>query len=151
MPVRQVSVQRVVTAPAAEVFELLARPASHREIDGGGTVQGAPHGPERLAIGDEFSMAMRMGVPYRSTSVVTEFEEGRRIAWQTGLRRKGRLVFGGQVWRYELSELAGGRTLVRETCDLSDAIGVPLLARTLASRVEPAMKQTLERIATLVD
>jgi hypothetical protein len=50
-------------------------------------------------------------LPYRTTNTVIEFEQDRRIAWQTTML--GGLV-GGRIWRYELSPTDGG-TLVRET------------------------------------
>ncbi len=62
---------------------------------------------------------MRIGVAYSTVSEVVEFEENRRIAWQTystipWLARRG----GGRIWRYEL-EPVEGCTLVRETWDIS--------------------------------
>jgi len=62
---------------------------------------------------------MRWGLPYRTwghlplagDNTVIEFEQDRRIAWQTTML--GGLV-GGRIWRYELSPTDGG-TLVRET------------------------------------
>ena len=62
-------------------------------------------------------MSMKMGVPYSMVNTVVEFEENRRIAWQTRPDRFGQLV-GGRIWRYELEPVDGG-TLVRETWDIS--------------------------------
>ncbi len=64
-------------------------------------------------------MSMKMGLPYSMESTVIEFEENRRIAWQTrGPTRIGKLV-GGRIWRYELEPVDGG-TLVRETWDITE-------------------------------
>jgi uncharacterized protein YndB with AHSA1/START domain len=106
----RVSVDRVVPAPAQEVFDLLADPRRHREIDGSGTVRDAVvDGPERLSPGVVFGMHMRAGAPYRMTNTVVEFEEGRRIAWQprptNALAAK---AIGGRIWRYELEPVDGG-------------------------------------------
>ena len=113
-----VSAERVVPAPPERVFDLLADPRRHREIDGSGTVRDAVQGPERLSLGAVFGMRMQAGASYGMTSTVVEFEEGRRIAWQprptSGLA--ARLV-GGRIWRYELEPVPGG-TRVRETWDV---------------------------------
>lgn len=144
--------QRVVNATPETVFELLATPARHADIDGSGGVQGAKQdAPQRLRLGAEFSMRMRVGLPYSTTNRVVEFEEGRRIAWQTAARVKDRIVFGGQVWRYELTDLGDGRTLVRESYDLTDALASSVVAATAGAKTEQVMKTTLERIAMLVD
>lgn len=107
---RRVSVERVIAAPAARIFDLLADPARHHEIDGSDSVV-APRGdaPERLALGARFGMSMRQGVPYPVTNEVVEFEEGRLIAWRH---------LGHHVWRYELEPVDdGAATIVTETWD----------------------------------
>ena len=78
-----VCVERVVPAPPEAVFDLLSRPERHRDFDGSGTVQGARREGRRLGLGDSFGMDMHWRVPYATRNVVTEFEEGRRIAWRT--------------------------------------------------------------------
>jgi Polyketide cyclase / dehydrase and lipid transport len=83
-------------------------------------------------------------------STVVEFEENRRIAWQTrGPGRIGRLG-GGRIWRYELEPVAGG-TLVRETWDISQeaALTKPLV-RPAAKRTRRALAATLERIEAVL-
>jgi uncharacterized protein YndB with AHSA1/START domain len=141
----QVSVERVVPAPAAEVFALLADPRRHREIDGSGTLVDTVDGPARLFRGARFGMAMKVGAPYEMTNTVVEFEEGRRIAWQPRpTNRLAALVIGGRIWRYELEPVDGG-TRVRETWDLrKERFPLPLLAARGATR--RAMTRTLERI-----
>ena len=57
---------------------------------------------------------MKMGAPYRITSKVVEFEEGRRIAWRHP---------GGHVWRYVL-EPSGDGTRVTESFDYTSVPGV---------------------------
>ena len=103
-----ISRERVIHAPAAEIFEVLATPALHSVIDGSDTVKGAqPNGPARLHLGATFGMDMRMGAKYKILNRVVEFEEGRRIAWRH---------FSAHVWRYTL-EPRGESTLVREEWD----------------------------------
>jgi uncharacterized protein YndB with AHSA1/START domain len=146
----QVSVERVIAASPEKIFELLADPASHQKIDGSGTVRDAKQGgPARLSLGSSFGMSMKMGLPYSTSNEVVEFEDGRRIAWQTtmGLFGKDKL-FGGRIWRYELEPVDGG-TRVRETWDISqEKIKAPV--RPAAKKTAKAMEQTLERIDQLV-
>jgi uncharacterized protein YndB with AHSA1/START domain len=141
----QVSVERVVAAPAQEVFALLADPRRHREIDGSGTLRETVDGPPRLHRGARFGMRMRLGGPYEMTNTVVEFEEGRRIAWQPRpSNRVAALAIGGRIWRYELEPVEGG-TRVRETWDIRhERFPLPLLAARSATR--RAMARTLERL-----
>src|SRR5580700_612521 len=115
-----VSVERVVPASPAAIFEVLADPAKHPIIDGSGSVkQAKTDTPQRLSLGSTFGMSMKLGVGYSMVSTVTEFEENRRIAWQS--RPPGRMgrFTGGRIWRYELEPVDGG-TLVRESWDVSE-------------------------------
>src|SRR5215207_9936017 len=59
-----VSVERIIPAAPEKIFDLLADPARHRDIDGSGTVRDAKAGSERLTLGSTFGMAMKMGIPY---------------------------------------------------------------------------------------
>ena len=145
-----VSVERFIPAPASEIFDLIADPGRHKDIDGSGTVRDARGDTERLRMGSTFGMSMKMGVPYAMESTVIEFEEDRRLAWQTrGPTFIGKLV-GGRVWRYELEPGEGG-TLVRETWDLTDESPA---TKWGAKRAEKAtaknMAATLERIEQLL-
>lgn len=101
-----ISRSTIVPATAQEIFDLLADPRRHGEIDGSGSVKAAhDDAPQRLALGSEFGMDMRIGVPYRITNTVVEFEEGRRIGWRH---------FGGHVWRYVLEPVEGGTKVTEE-------------------------------------
>jgi uncharacterized protein YndB with AHSA1/START domain len=145
-----VSVERLIPAPASEIFDLIADPNRHRDIDGSGTVRDARGTVERLRLGSRFGMSMVMGLPYAMESTVIEFEEGRRLAWQTrGPTVIGRLV-GGRIWRYELEPVEGG-TLVRESWDISQE---SLLTKPAVRRGGKAtaknMAATLERIEELL-
>ena len=146
----QVSVDRVIAAPPEKIFELLADPASHQKIDGSGTVREAKgDGPARLSLGSTFGMSMKLGIPYTTDNEVIEFEDGRRIAWQTTMGLLGRKkLFGGRIWRYELEPVDGG-TRVRETWDISqEKLKAPV--RPAAKKTAKSMEQTLERIDTLL-
>ena len=147
----QVSVERLIPAPAEAIFDLLASPARHHELDGSGHVQQAKsNAPDRLTKGSSFGMSMRMGVPYSMVSTVIEFEEGRRIAWQThGPTAIGKYV-GGRIWRYELEPTEGG-TLVRETWDISqESFFTKPMVRTAAEQTRRDMEATLATIEKIV-
>ncbi|SDP14070.1 Polyketide cyclase / dehydrase and lipid transport [Klenkia soli] len=145
MASRTASGSTVVDASPAEVFALLADPRRHAEIDGSGTVQRVVSAPERLELGSEFSMAMRMGARYRVTNRVVEFEADRLIAWRhVGLHR----------WRYELEPATGG-TRVTETWDATRyprpafwvlrAMGFPATAQRC---IDGTLRQLEERFGT---
>lgn len=138
-----VSVSAPIPAPPEAIFAILADPKQHPRIDGSGTVRATIAGPDRLSQGAKFGMNMKQGAPYKITSTVTEFEEGRRIAWQHPL---------GHVWRYVLEPTEGG-TLVTESFDYSR---VNVLHRTFLSvsgfpgRNRKGIEQTLVRLAEAV-
>jgi uncharacterized protein YndB with AHSA1/START domain len=143
------SVERFIPAPAEKIFDLLADPARHRDIDGSGTVRDASEGSQRLSLGSKFGMAMKMGIPYSMVSTVVEFEENRRIAWQPrpsiGFMRR---FAGGRIWRYELEPRDGG-TLVRESWDIRQEVHKTSVRRMRPKAIE-SMAATLERIERLL-
>lgn len=147
-----ITVERVIPAPPEAVFDLLARPERHSDFDGSGTVQRARSQGRRLTLGDSFGMDMHWRVRYATRNVVTEFEEGRRIAWQTLAPSPMTLLFTGRTWRYELEPVPGG-TKVRETWDVSTE-ALPsrwLLKPLLAEHTRVNMERTLARIEDLLD
>ena len=99
-------------------------------------------------LGATIGMSMKLGISYAMTNTVIEFEENRRIAWQT--RGSGSLGsrFGGRIWRYELEPVEGG-TRVRETWDISQE-GLKMLVRPSRGKTRKSMEQTLARIEELV-
>ncbi|AZG46672.1 SRPBCC family protein [Gordonia insulae] len=119
----KVSRRVVVNAPAAEIFSLIANPHRHPEIDGSGTVRDTPvKGPDALSLGARFSVGMKQyGVPYKITSTVTDFQDGRVVEWQHPM---------GHRWRWELNETSPTATEVTETFDYS-TIKVPKIIEIL--------------------
>ncbi len=147
-----VTVQRRIPAPAAAIFDLLADPSRHPQIDGSGTVVAPTSaGSRRLGLGDTFGMSMKLGVGYSTRNVVIEFEPDRRIAWQTLAAAPLDKVVTGRVWRYELEPVEGA-TIVRETWDISREapLSRPLIRRLMAAQTRVNMARTLEQIETLV-
>ena len=129
--------RRFVPAPPSAIFDLLADPSRHPEIDGSGSVQRVLRGPKRLALGSRFAMSMRIGVPYRMTNVVVAFEEDRKIAWRH---------FGRHVWTYELEPVEGG-TVVTESVDWSQVPVTSIFQKLQADRNLRSIEATLDRLA----
>jgi uncharacterized protein YndB with AHSA1/START domain len=146
----RVSVERVIPAPPEKIFDLLADPANHLDIDGSGTVRRARSGGRRLRLGDSFGMDMKMGAKYSTRNEVVVLEENRRIAWRTLAPFPLTLVFTGRTWSYDLEPVDGG-TRVRETWDISTeaAVGRPAIRR-MAGQTRRNMERTLQRIEDLV-
>jgi uncharacterized protein YndB with AHSA1/START domain len=149
----RMSIERLIPAPPERIFDLLADPSRHHEIDGSGSVRRQRSGPQRLSLGATFVMSMKMGIAYSTVSNVVEFEESRRIAWQTfstitWIARWG----GGRIWSYELQPDRNG-TLVRETWDITHE--APRAKRNLEKDrtrryMTKAMQQTLLRLEEVV-
>ena len=112
-----VSATGIVPAPPDVVFDFLRHPANHASLSGDGTVKGVSTGDDALELGSKFGMKMKVGVPYRVSSKVVEFEHDRLIAW---------CHFGGHRWRWQLEPVDGG-TEVTETFDMSTAKFPPAL------------------------
>src|SRR5690606_32885012 len=141
----QVTVQRLIPAPAEAIFDILANPERHTEIDGSGTIRQArsSRGERRLKLGDSFGMDMSWGVSYATRNVVTEFEENRRIAWRTLAPSPLDKLFTGRTWRYELEPHENG-TIVRETWDTTtEALPGRLFIGRLADLTRRNMTRTL--------
>jgi uncharacterized protein YndB with AHSA1/START domain len=133
----------VIDAPAEQIFDLLADPRRHADFDGSGSVKRSISGPQRLSLGAKFGMDMRMVVPYRVSSQVKEFDEGRRIAWAH---------LGGHRWRYELEPTMGGGTRVIETFDATTARSAQALKLMDAYRRNArAIEETLPRLKALAE
>ena len=137
------TVERVIPATPEVLFAIIADPARHHEIDGSGTVRDAKNVPDHLELGAKFGMSMKMGIPYSMVSTVIEYEENRRIAWQTRPPIGGALA-GGRIWRYELEPVEGG-TRVRESWDISQE-KIKLLVSGARKRTRENMEKTLARL-----
>ena len=137
------SAQIVINAPAGRIFEVVADPSMHHLFDGSGMLQGSASGPRRLGLGSRFGMEMRFGLPYRTSNMVVEFEEGRRIAW---------CHFNHHRWRYQFEPLEVNRTVVTETFDGSTARFPPaLLLINAYNSNQVAVAKTLVKLKALVE
>jgi len=137
-PSRIVSRSTIVPAPAQMIFDLLADPRRHGEIDGSGSIQSAQiNAPERLSLNATFGMQMKIGLSYKITNTVVEFEEGKTIGWRH---------FGGHIWRYILEPVDGG-TKVTEQFDWNKSKS-PLVLKLRKSPQDNAksIEKTLENL-----
>lgn len=141
---RVVSYERLVNAPPASIFELIADPAAQPRWDGNGNLGEAPQGQRVKAVGEVFSMVLTKGA-VRENHVV-EFEEGQLIAWMPAEEGKPPI---GQLWRWEL-EPRGAGTLVRHTYDwtrLTDPQRLPRARATTADKLQASV----DRLAALAE
>jgi hypothetical protein len=147
-----VSVERVIAAPPADLFRIVADVHRHPEIDGSGAViKPKPSGVAQLSLGSTFGMSMKMGIPYSMSNTVIEFDLDRRIAWKTVFSGVLGRYIGGRIWRYEFTPVKGG-TLVQESWDISQDKQAMFLRRgKLPSTTADGMTKTLERLAVLTE
>ena len=138
-PKKVLSATKVVPATPQQIFDLLADPAQHPTIDGSGSVRKPQSGaPSRLSLGARFGMDMKIGVPYKITNEVVEFDEPKQIAWRH---------FGGHIWRYILEPVDGG-TRVTEQFDWNKSKSPIVLKLSGAfDKNQKSMEATLERLA----
>ena len=142
---------RTIAASPHTLFQLLADPGNHAELDGSGMLRGDPIGPHQLRLGDTFTMGMsQVGKGYRNINQVVELEPYRRIAWRSTGTWFGRVVIGGQRWRYILHADAAG-TLVEHGYVWGYA-RMPLLSirpPEFPHRMRPAKERSLANLAVL--
>jgi uncharacterized protein YndB with AHSA1/START domain len=140
-----VSAGREIAAPAATIFELIADPAQQPRWDGNDNLGQAEAGQRVHAAGDVFTMTLNHGA-VRENHVV-EFEEGRRIAWrpsEVGMQPPGHL------WRWELTPLEDGRTLVTHTYDWTTLTDEKRLVRARATTADKLLG-SIDRLAALAE
>jgi hypothetical protein len=137
-----VSESKVIAAEPQTLFDIVADPSRHPELDGSGSVKATTGNvPDRLSMGATFAMDMKLGASYKIMNTVVEFDEPARIAWRH---------FNGHVWRY-LFEAVDGATLVTEQWDARPVLWKypVLLLMGFPARNRKGIKATLERLAEL--
>lgn len=132
----------VIDASPGRIFDVLADPRQHSLIDGSGALQGTVSGPDRLSQGARFGMSMKIGLPYRVTNTVIEYDENRRIAWQHMARH---------TWRYELEPVGDG-VRVTETWDWSTSpVGRLMELVGFPAKNKHAIRQSLIRLKRVTE
>lgn len=132
----------IVEAPAAQLFDLLADPHRHHEVDGSGTVQSTVTGPHRLTPGATFSVGMKFrAVPYKITSTTMQFAPNELIEWQHPMKHRWRWEFRAldddhtevtEIWDYRENKAARVLELLRYP--KQNAAGIEATLRALAAR-----------------
>jgi hypothetical protein len=156
----QVSVSRSIAAPAAKIFQVLADPANHPALDGSGMVRAAADQVVPSQVGDTFTVAMYLPElgDYLMLNRITAFEQDQWIAWQPTpgdavASRNASLPIGapqGYSWGFRL-QADGDATVVTEVFDCTEAAQVIRDAVEDGRSWVPAMRQTLERLAAIVE
>lgn len=150
-PPYTVAMSRRIEAGAPAIFDILADPRRHTEIDGSGMLRGALTDSVVSGVGDVFVLKMyleRLGGDYAMANEVVEYEVDRRITWEPR-RHDIDQPAGGHRWGYELTPDGDRATVVTEVFDCARW---PEEDRTSIEEgriwVE-AMTQTLERLDEL--
>ena len=142
---RVASASRVVAARGDVVFEHIADPERQPRWDGNDNLAQAAPGQRVRGVGEVFVTTLTQGGVRENH--ITEFVEGRRIAWmpsEPGLPRPGHL------WRWELEPLGDGRTLVTHTYDWSGLTDPNRVPRARAT-TDDKLLASIDRLAALVE
>ncbi|CAG7618143.1 SRPBCC family protein [Leucobacter soli] len=142
---RFVSAERIIAAPATEIFELIADPAQQPRWDGNDNLAEAAPGQRVRHPGDVFTMRLTTGGERENR--VVEFEEGRRIAW---LPTPPGEDPPGHLWRWELEPLDGGGTRVRHSYDWT-ALHDPKREARARSTTAENLRSSIDRLAELAE
>ena len=143
MTSRTTSVSRTIAASPAALFAVVSDASLHPVIDGSGTVRAAAGNPERLVLGSKFGMKMHLGLPYRISNRVVEFEQDRLIAWAHAGKHRWRYTFEPVIDVDDPTE----RTIVTETFDWSTARSPKFIEMMgYPTKHIASMEQTLERL-----
>jgi len=142
---RVVSASREIAAGPEAIFELIADPSRQPRWDGNDNLASAADGQRVQSAGDVFTMTLTGGQV--RDNHVTEFEEGRRIAWTPSEQGKRP---PGHLWRWELEPAGPSRTRVTCTYDwtrLTDRKRLRRAQWTTADR----LRASLDRLAALAE
>jgi len=142
---RVVSASRAIAAAPGLVFELIADPARQPEWDGNDNLAQAAAGQRVRGVGDVFSMTLTSGAV--RDNHVTEFDEGRLIAWtpaEPGQRPPGHL------WRWELEPAGPSGTRATCTYDWTRLTDPGRLTRARATGPGKLLA-SLDRLAALAE
>ena len=171
---RVVRATRLIAAPAATIFELIADPArqlrmlallgqasgsrgmaggqaidlasvGQPEWDGNDNLGLAEPGQRVHAVGEVFTMTLNHGA-VRENHVV-EFDEGGLIAWCPA---EPATEPPGHLWRWELEPVDAGHTRVTHTYDWSRLTDPKRLERARATTAE-RLRASMDRLAAVAE
>jgi Polyketide cyclase / dehydrase and lipid transport len=140
-----VSASQIVRASPDRIFARIADPSRQPEWDGNDNLAHAAPGQRVRAVGEIFTMTLRIGA-IRENHVV-EFEEGRIIAWMPA--EPGRPPVG-HLWRWEVQAVDAERSLVTHTYDWTELTDETRLPRARATTSE-RLASSLARLAVLLE
>jgi hypothetical protein len=154
-----VAVSRRICAPAHDIFQVLADPARHLEIDGSQSLRGAGSAAVISGVGDVFVMKMyfpHLG-DYEMNNHVVEYELDRRIGWEpeAGSGHPNATAEGsdsnrwGHRWSYQLTPDGPDATVVTEIYDCSRAPEDERAQMDNGNVWAESMAETLERLDAL--
>jgi hypothetical protein len=154
-----VAVSRRISAPARDIFQVLADPVRHPEFDGSGALRGAGSTAAISGVGDVFVMKMyysHLG-DYEMNNHVVEYEQDRRIGWEPEAGRghpnaapgSAEPTRWGQRWSYHLTPDGPDATVVTEIYDCSRALEEVRAEMDDGKVWVEAMAKTLERLDAL--
>jgi hypothetical protein len=154
-----ISVSRDIPAPAGAIFDVLARPASHPEVDGSGMLRSALEDTVLSEVGDVFALNMcndSIG-DYVIENHVVEFEPGRRIVWEPVMRSSDKpeleYLVGNSAhaqWGWHLEPLDNGHTRVTEFFDCSRSPEWLQEATKGGEQWRPAIEASLQNLEKMV-
>lgn len=141
MSEQRIEVERAIAAEPGAIFEILASPSGHVQIDASGMLMSSS-GEAATAVGDTFDVCMDRDSlrdvdlgEYDVTVVMTVFEQDREIAWTIDGQMQPPI---GDVYGYRLEPVEGG-TNVTSYYDWSD---IHENYRELAEAIFPVVSET---------
>lgn len=148
-----VTVSRIIDAPAKDIFALLTLPAKHPSFDGSGSVRSAEDTERITKSGEKFVMNMHredQGGDYRIHNHVTAFDENKMVGWQPANDDAPDAPKGWE-WLYELRAQDASTTEVVLTYSwdkvtdkkVLEKVGFPLIT-------EAELEQSLNLLAAAV-
>ena len=153
-----VAVSRRIQAPAHDIFQVLASPARHLELDGSQMLRGAVTTGMISGVGDVFVMKMYYSEhgDYEMNNHIVEYEPDRRIGWEPEAGRGHPDLVDdpdharwGHRWSFQLTPDGPDATIVTEIYDCSRAPADERAGMDNGRVWIDSMARTLERLDAL--
>ena len=146
-----VRLSKTFQATADELFDVLAQPDRHAELDGSDMVVSAAGNTRLSEVGQKFTMNMHwdhLGGDYRTDNYVNELIPHRRLGWLTA---DAGAEPAGWAWLWEFEPNPQGGTEVTLTYDWSQVTDPEVLARVefpVVSRAQ--LEESMDNLAAAV-